>query len=127
MRKVEIVRCMGQPAQRAELEAQQRLGEIIRPVNLVGTSLADLEQRGTQQARAWRMRGATMESPHLEVGSEPLQEEDKKALFNVLNDQRLGMERLGHIVKRDVRDVEILKDELNKAASSGRVKALPPS
>lgn len=127
MRKVEIVRCMGQPTQRAEVDAQQRLGEITRQANIVGTSLADLEERGKRQARAWRMRGATVESPHLEVGSVPLQEEDKKALFNVLNDQRLGMERLGHIVKRDVRDVGILKDELNKAASSGRVNALPPS
>eukprot|EP00571_Detonula_confervacea_P017759 CAMPEP_0172311774 /NCGR_PEP_ID=MMETSP1058-20130122/15766_1 /TAXON_ID=83371 /ORGANISM="Detonula confervacea, Strain CCMP 353" /LENGTH=457 /DNA_ID=CAMNT_0013025061 /DNA_START=12 /DNA_END=1385 /DNA_ORIENTATION=+ len=126
MKKVEIVRCIGQPTQRAEAEAQQRLGEIMKQTNMVGRSLADLEERGKQQARAWRMRGATMEPQHSEVGSVPLQEEDKRALFNVLNDQRLGMERLGHIVKRDVRDVGILKDELNKV-SSGRVKALPSS
>mmetsp|Transcript_23059 Transcript_23059/g.37574 ORF Transcript_23059/g.37574 Transcript_23059/m.37574 type:complete len:346 (+) Transcript_23059:172-1209(+) len=126
MRKVEIVRCMGQSTQRAEVGAQQRLGEMMQQVNQVGKSLADLEERGRQQARAWRMRGATMESQHSEAGAVSLQEEDKMALFNVLNDQRLGMERLGHIVKRDVRDVSILKDELNRA-SSGRVNALPPS
>ena len=124
MRKVEIVRCMGQPTQRAELEAQQRLGEIVKQVNMVGKALADLEERGTQQARAWRMRGATMESQRSEVGSVSLRDEDKVALFHVLNDQRLGMERLGHIVKRDVRDVGILKDELN---SNSAGKALPSS
>ena len=124
MRKVEIVRCMGQPTQRAELESQQRLGEIVKQVNMVGKALADLEERGTQQARAWRMRGATMESQRSEVGSVSLRDEDKVALFHVLNDQRLGMERLGHIVKRDVRDVGILKDELN---SNSAGKALPSS
>lgn len=128
MRKVEIVRCMGQPTQRAEVEAQLRLGEIVKQANMVGKSLSDLEERGKQQARAWRMRGATMESQqHMAAGSVKLQEEDKTALFNVLNEQRLGMERLGHIVKRDARDVDILKDELSAAhASSGRVKGVPP-
>ena len=36
MRKVEIIRCMGQPTQRAEVEAQQRLGEIMKQVSDVG-------------------------------------------------------------------------------------------
>lgn len=122
MRKVEIIRCMGQPTQRAEVEAQQRLGEIMKQVNLVGKTLANLEERGRQQARAWRMKGATMESRQSDIGLLPMEEEDKVALFQVLNGQRLGMERLGSIVKRDVRDAGIMKDELNKA-SSGRVKA----
>ena len=131
MRKVEIIRCMGQPTQRAEIDAQQRLREIMKQMNIVGKTLSNLEERGKHQARAWRMRGATLESSqqHSVAGSiQSLQEEDKVSLFHVLNDQRLGMERLGHIVKRDVRDVGILKDELNKASSGSRVvHALPPS
>ena len=67
-----------------------------------------------------------MESRQSEIGLLPMEEEDKVALFNVLNGQRLGMERLGSIVKRDVRDSGIMKDELSKA-SSGRVKALSSS
>ena len=126
MRKVEIARCMGQPTQRAEAESRRRLGEIGQRANAVAASLADLEERGRRQARTWRMRGATMESrPRSQVDAAPLTEQDKAALFQVLNDQRLGMERLGHIVKKEVRDVEILKAELEKA-SSGRAKALPP-
>lgn len=124
MRKVEIIRCMGQPIQRAEVEAQQRLGEIMKQVNTIGKSLANLEEMGKQQARAWRVRGATIES-RSDFGSLPLREEDKVGLFHVLNDQMLGMERLGRIVNRDIRDVCILKDELNKASSS-KDKA-PPS
>ena len=127
MRKVEIVRCMGQHTQEAEVQAQWKLGEIMKTVNMVGKSLADLEERGTQQARAWRMRGATMESqPHSELTSAPLQEEDKKELFHVLNGTRMGMERLGAIVTTDVRDSGILKQELNKA-SMGGARSLPPS
>eukprot|EP00581_Thalassiosira_minuscula_P011552 CAMPEP_0183713898 /NCGR_PEP_ID=MMETSP0737-20130205/8628_1 /TAXON_ID=385413 /ORGANISM="Thalassiosira miniscula, Strain CCMP1093" /LENGTH=484 /DNA_ID=CAMNT_0025942771 /DNA_START=39 /DNA_END=1493 /DNA_ORIENTATION=+ len=126
MRKVEIVRCMGQPTQRAEGEAQRRLGEILKQVNMVGKSLVDLEERGKQQARAWRMRGATMESSQRSEVADALQEEDKVALFHVLNEQRMGMERLGHIVKRDVRDVDILKEELNNA-HSGRAKSFSTS
>ena len=56
-----------------------------------------------------------------------LQEEDKVALFNVLNEQRMGMERLGHIVKRDVRDVGILDDELRRSSSGRTEVARPPS
>ena len=93
---------------------------------MVGKTLANLEERGRQQARAWRMKGATMESRQSDIGLLPMEEEDKVALFQVLNGQRLGMERLGSIVKRDVRDAGIMKDELSKA-SSGRVKALSSS
>lgn len=32
MRKVEILRCMGQPTQRAEMDANQRLGDIMKQV-----------------------------------------------------------------------------------------------
>ncbi|KAL7544652.1 hypothetical protein ACHAWF_008027 [Thalassiosira exigua] len=126
MRKVEIVRCIGQPTQPAEVEARRRLGEVARQAGAVGKALSDLEERGRRQARAWRMRGAAA-GPARQAGAgmAPLSEDDRGALFHVLNEQRLGMERLGHIVKRDVRDVNILKKELNNAASSSG--ALPPS
>lgn len=47
-----------------------------------------------------------------------MNDEDKLALFHVLNDQRLGLERLGNIMKKDGRDVGIVLDELSKASSS---------
>mmetsp|Transcript_11781 Transcript_11781/g.18077 ORF Transcript_11781/g.18077 Transcript_11781/m.18077 type:complete len:487 (-) Transcript_11781:39-1499(-) len=136
MRKVEIIRCMNQPTQRAEEEAQYTLRKLLEQVNLVAMKLRDLEERGRQQARNWRMRGA---STNLQLqqrrnngldGAACLSEEDKLALFHVLNDQRLGMERLGSIVTRDVRDTEILKEEMNKAESVVRgsgVGALGPA
>ena len=127
---MEIARCMGQPIQGAEVEAWKRLGELMKRCAQVGTSLADLEERGRGQARAWRMRGAAMESSSQHVDSAPLGEEDKAALFHVLNAQRLGMERLGQIVERDVRDRGTLKEELSKATASSlgsRGAALPSS
>ena len=47
-----------------------------------------------------------------------MNDEDKLALFHVLNDQRLGLERLGNIMKKDGRDAGIVLDELSKASSS---------
>ena len=67
------------------------------------------------------MKGATlMSSQQLQHNSSTLSmnDEDKLALFHVLNDQRLGLERLGNIMKKDGRDVEIVLDELSKASSS---------
>lgn len=125
MRKVEIVRCMGQPTQHAEEESRWRLGEVAARASAARASLADLEERGRLQARTWRMWGATRESRlRSGAGARPLTERDRAELFHVLNEQRLGMERLGHIVKKEVRDVGILKEELEKA--SGRAKAMPP-
>lgn len=140
MRKVEIIRCMNQPTQRAEEEAQFKLRKLVEQVNIVRMKLCDLEERGRQQARNWRrMRGeeeaAAAMNTNVSDGvsscggsgellsssssfSTSLSDEDKLALFHVLNDQRLGMERLGSIVTRDVRDTEILKEEMSKAESS---------
>jgi hypothetical protein len=47
-----------------------------------------------------------------------MNDDDKLALFHVLNDQRLGLEHLGNIMKKDGRDVSIVLDELSKASSS---------
>lgn len=123
MRKVEIIRCMNQPTQRAEEESQILIRKLLEQVNGVMRKLVDLEERGRQQARNWRMRGAVVDkSGGNGSGGEPLlSEEDKLALFHVLNDQRLGMERLGSIVTRDVRDTEILKEEMTKATEKSSV------
>jgi hypothetical protein len=89
-----------------------------------------LEERGKQQSRSWRMKGATLlSSQQQKQHNSPvlsMTDDDKLALFHVLNDQRLGLERLGNIMKKDGRDVGIVLDELSKASSSSgnKVKAL---
>ncbi|EJK50395.1 hypothetical protein THAOC_30644 [Thalassiosira oceanica] len=107
---------MNQPTQRAEVEANARLSEIIKQIKLAESKLLELEERGKHQSRAWRMRGATLEAQKSrdDFTNEKLSEEDKMALFNVLNDQRLGMERLGDIVAKDSRDAAILHSELDR-------------
>ena len=133
MRKIEIIRCMNQPIQDAESTSNYQLRVLYDEVNRMICVLCDLEERGREQARLWRKRGATggggdgITSGVTNGGggidntsSSSLEEEDKLALFHVLNDQRLGMERLGSIVTRDVRDVDILKEEMGKALDQGR-------
>ena len=127
MRKVEIIRCMNQPTQRAEVEANARLTEIIKQIKLAESKLLELEERGKHQSRAWRMRGATLEAQNSrdDHANETLGQEDKVALFNVLNDQRLGMERLGDIVAKDSRDAVILHSELDRDQSGRGRSAVP--
>jgi len=121
MRKVEIVRCMGHPLQRGEVEAVNRLGEIVQKMRLVEKMLGEVEERGTRQARVWRMRASSLDSRAgggLEVAAAELGDEEKYELFKSLNEQMLGNETLGQCVKRDMRDVEILKEELGRRVSA---------
>ncbi|KAL7468407.1 hypothetical protein ACHAXS_008635 [Conticribra weissflogii] len=125
MRKVEIVRCMGHPLQRGEVEAVNRLGEIVQKMRAVERMLGEVEERGTRQARVWRMRASSLDSRAYGGGSEAvaaaaaeLGEEEKYELFKSLNEQMLGNETLGQCVKRDVRDVEILKEEMERRVSA---------
>ena len=119
------MRCMNQPVQRAEEHSLDKLRLIREQVENVAGELVRLEERGREQARCWRRRGVTSSSTV--VGNDDgtssssmmmmMGEEDKLALYHVLNDQRVGMERLSEIVLRDVRDVDILKEELENGGS----------
>lgn len=114
MRKVEIVRCMGQPVQPAEREGMERMERLSRDVNVLTRSVMDIEERGREQSRLWKRKAASGVS-----GVDwSLEREDKVALMEVLEEQKCGLEGLGHIVTRDERDVGILKEELEKAYSS---------
>lgn len=112
MRKVEIVRCMGQPIQQAEREGMDRMERLLREVNVLTRGMMDVEERGREQSRVWKRKAASGISGKVDW---TLDNEDKAALMEVLNEQSWGLEGLGHIVKRDERDVGILKEELEKA------------
>jgi hypothetical protein len=112
MRKVEIVRCMGQPMQQAEREGMEKMERLLRDVNALTRGVVDVEERGREQSRVWKRKAAAVSSGKVDWS---LEKEDKVALMEVLNEQSCGLEGLSHIVKRDERDVGILKDELEKA------------
>ncbi|KAL3804049.1 hypothetical protein HJC23_006440 [Cyclotella cryptica] len=116
MRKVEIVRCMGQPIQPAEREAMERMERLLREVNALTRGVVEVEERGTEQGRAWRRKAA---SGLIKNADWLLEKEDKAVLMDVLNDQKSGLEGLGHIFERDERDVGILKEELEKSFNAG--------
>ncbi|KAL7478711.1 hypothetical protein ACHAW6_004464 [Cyclotella cf. meneghiniana] len=116
MRKVEIIRCMGQPVQSAEREAMERMERLLREVNSLTRGVVEVEERGREQGRAWKKKavsGLTADLHWL------LEKEDKSVLIDVLNEQRSGLEGLGHILKRDERDLGILKEELEKSGNPG--------
>lgn len=115
--------------QQAEREGMDRMERVLRDVNLLMRGVMDVEERGREQSRVWKRKAASGVRSDVDW---TLEKEDKAALMEVLNDQRCGLDGLGHIVKRDERDVGILKDEMEKVynASSGVVvdklkKAIP--
>eukprot|EP00956_Cyclotella_meneghiniana_P006194 scaffold8100_cov66-Cyclotella_meneghiniana.AAC.3 len=112
MRKVEIVRCMGQPIQQAEREGMDRMERLLRDVNVLTRGMMDVEERAREQSRVWKRKAASGMSGNVDW---TLDNEDKAALMEVLNEQSWGLDGLSHIVKRDERDVGILKEELEKA------------
>ena len=130
MRKVEIVRCMGQPVQSAEREGMERMERLVREVNVLTRGVMEIEERGREQSRIWKRKAVSVGGGGKNGVDWSLEKEDKAALMEVLEEQRCGLEGLGHIVKRDERDVGILKEELEKAYSSGgggdrRKKSIP--
>ena len=115
MRKTEIVRCMGQPVQAAEREGMERMERLLRDVNVLTRSVVDVEERGREQCRQWKRRAVST----VNTGDWSIEKEDKEALMEVLKEQKSGLDGLEHIVKRDERDVGILKEELEKAYHGG--------
>jgi hypothetical protein len=112
---------MGQPVQSAEREAMERMEKLLREVNYVTRGMVEVEERGREQGRSWKKKavsGLTKDLHWL------LEKEDKAVLMDVLNEQRSGLEGLGHILKRDERDVGIFKEELEKSFNAGSVSGV---
>mmetsp|Transcript_26659 Transcript_26659/g.38992 ORF Transcript_26659/g.38992 Transcript_26659/m.38992 type:complete len:475 (-) Transcript_26659:294-1718(-) len=117
MRKVEIVRCMNLPLQPAERDAGDRLKLVLRQLNQVGKTMGDVEKRAQAHAQYLRSTGGAGEGGDGggdDSNANTLTEEDKTELFTVMNEQKEGLERLVNIVKKDLRDVNILKEEVGK-------------
>jgi hypothetical protein len=106
---------MGQPVQAAEREGKERMERLLRDVNVLTRGVVDVEERGREQSRQWKRRAVST----VNTGGWSIEKEDKEALMEVLKEQKIGLDGLEHIVKRDERDVGILKEELEKAYHSG--------
>jgi hypothetical protein len=102
---------MGQPVQPAEREGMERMERLLREVNALTRGVVDVEERGREQSRQWKRKAVS----NVNTVDWSIEKEDKEALMEVLNEQKCGLDGLEHIVKRDERDVGILKEELEKA------------
>lgn len=103
MRKVELARCWNAERQRDEVSIEQRL------VRLAG----DVERlRGTLQTTA--QHASTVEQ-HASLPILPL--EDDRQLLAVLKDHRARLASLTTVVQRDVRDLALIQERIEKPAA----------
>lgn len=108
MRKVEILRCMNLPLQPAERDLANKLEQVVQGVTQVAGRLRDTEEMARVHAQKVDERAVVGERMR------QLSEDDRNNLFKVMEEQRVGLERVVNVAKTDVRDVGIMKEELEK-------------
>lgn len=115
LKKVEILRCRNIPLQTAERELVRKLTNVAM---LLRQSMEEL--RNVQDLALGYTQAKEMESrrKHVDfVQQQQLQqrrlltEEEKRHVSILLEEQRIGLEKLVNVVKKDVRDAEIMKQE----------------
>jgi len=116
MRKLELCRCMHMPIQNAERNAMTKLLQLSKQVDTMHRILAQLEEQGD----AHRHQQLRHPNNHKNTWLMQQQTEDmtnpsyREELFRVLSDQKQGLQSLHNIVKKDTRDIHILKQDLKK-------------
>lgn len=114
MRKVEVLRCMGLAIQPRELEFRSAISKLHAKLDRPQAMLSEV-QAASSSYKAMRSASAS---------SSRLSEEDRKALFKVLEEQQNGINHLCRIVEKDVKDMEFLtkvEEEERRLKGGGRV------
>mmetsp|Transcript_17866 Transcript_17866/g.23545 ORF Transcript_17866/g.23545 Transcript_17866/m.23545 type:complete len:435 (+) Transcript_17866:307-1611(+) len=101
LRKLEVLRSMGLPLQLQERELHIRLEAVANHLAAPTQRLTDLHAHSTQVERP---------IDH----SEKLKDKDLAKLHAALQHQRKGLEHLTDILKKDMRDMQIMKNEMIK-------------
>ena len=110
MRKVEVVRCMNLPLQQGEVEARDQLQKLHKEVQRAGQLMADLEHRARAARPDHHRRGAA--AAMTEAVSLP----DRQALTKVLKEHQEDLTHLTLSMKKDIRDVQLMKERVLPAS-----------
>ena len=114
MRKVEILRCMNLPLQPAERDLGLQLANLAKQVNLVSEQCRSVQEMSMEYKHQKEKEMESNLSGGVSRTMQPLSEEDKKNIHIVLQEQTRGLEHLVKMVKKDARDMEIMKSECVK-------------
>jgi len=99
MRKVEVLRCMGLSIQPSELDFRQNVTKLHQTLDRPQALLGEITAAASSY-KSMRQR---------EVDTQQLSKEDLKALFKILQEQQTGLNHLTTVVKKDLKDMELLK------------------
>jgi restriction endonuclease Mrr len=114
LRKVEICRARNVPLTVEERKALSRVGELLKQVRNLDVTV--LGQELDEKVHGYIRMQESLEqssSRSTDAGVTFTKEEYKNHVFKVLQEQREGIEVLKKIVKKDVRDLKIIKNGLS--------------
>jgi len=109
MKKVEILRCMNLQIQKGEVEAKSRLDSLaksnvpntLKLMNEV-TDLSNQHSKNQQQVKDIQKQ----------FNAKAFSQEEKRVLYEVMEEQRLGLQALTNILKKEVKDMNVVKKEM---------------
>jgi len=121
MTKVDLCRGKHIPLQQSEYELIHKLKGLHEHVNMLGMMLEQIKHEGENYQRQLiileqerRRLGYGSSMGHPEQGEEKLEEGFKKEVHGILNQQRGGLDELRKIMRKDERDLGIIKNGLKR-------------
>mmetsp|Transcript_21248 Transcript_21248/g.23077 ORF Transcript_21248/g.23077 Transcript_21248/m.23077 type:complete len:482 (-) Transcript_21248:6652-8097(-) len=101
LRKIEVLRCHGNPLQPTEKLFQQRVIQTMQDIEVPTKKLEDISVHLALQVQP------------RDLYQEDIKEEDLTILINALKRQHEGLEYLMEMLRKDTRDLNIMKSELS--------------
>lgn len=109
LRRVESLRCRNLPLQPDERDLATKMAQVAK----VATRLTEKTRQMEDETEAYKRGLAARERERgrrpVANRSTPLTANEKECLFKVMDEQRVGLEKLVNAVKTDLRDVAIIK------------------
>ena len=101
MRKVEVLRCRGRPIQNTERKFLEKLERIL---NSMRSPYARLQELAASSIHQEQQKDVFLQT----------KEEDLSFLYTTLNKQREGLEFAVEVLRKDIRDISIVKQKINE-------------
>lgn len=115
MRKVELLRCMNVPLQNAERDIADKLNAVMKEINITFKKLQHVQEMALVYAQNVAEEVSSVDGTKSSRGADEandLTPQEREQVFQALEDQRCGLDRVVNIMKKDTRDVDIMKREL---------------
>jgi nuclear pore complex protein Nup54 len=98
MNQVELIRCMNLPIQADELQLSQRFRQILKQIESLAKSLAELQGAVASSVSMTKPKLANLP--------------DRKAMQDLLHEHKRSLHYLDDVVKKEKRDIQLLQERI---------------